>query len=79
MRTAAESYQRLDSLPEFFTPADLTTVFPISRATLYRMAERGRLPCVRLGRRVIISRDHLKLWIEQEIETAAEHNRRGVA
>jgi len=79
MRTVTGKYNRLDSLPEFCTPADLSGVFPVSKATLYRMAEQGRLPCIRLGRRVIISREHLKRWINQKIETEAENLLIGVS
>lgn len=73
MRIVTGTYSRLDNLPEFCTPADLSGVFPVSKATLYRMAEQRRLPCIRLGRRVIISREHLKRWINQEIGTGADN------
>ncbi len=73
------SYKKLDSLPDFCTPADLSEVFPGSKATLYRMAGQGRLPCIRLGRRVIISREHLKRWIDQEIGAEAENLLIGVS
>lgn len=56
----------IDSLPEFCTPDDLLLVFPVSRATLYRMAEQKRIPSLRIGRRVVIPREPLKKWIEQE-------------
>lgn len=67
MRTALQTSQTLDSLPEFCSPGDLSKVLPVSRATLYRMAEQGRIPCIRLGRRIIISREHLKRWFDQQM------------
>ena len=67
MRTALQTSQTLDSLPEFCSPSDLSKVLPVSRATLYRMAEQGRIPCIRLGRRIIISREHLKRWFDQQM------------
>lgn len=66
MTTKFESCGGIDSLPEFCTPADLSLILPISRATLYRMAEQKRIPSLRIGRRVIIPRESLKKWIEQE-------------
>ena len=67
MRTALQTSQTLDSLPEFCSPSDLSKVLPVSRATLYRMAEQGRIPCIRLGRCIIISREHLKRWFDQQM------------
>lgn len=66
MRLKIENCGSIDSLPEFCTPAELSMILPVSRATLYRMAEQKRIPSLRVGRRVIIPREHLKKWIEQE-------------
>lgn len=67
MRTDYQTTDTLDSLPEFCSPGDLSKVLPVSRATLYRMADQGRIPCIRLGRRIIISREHLKRWFDQQM------------
>ena len=69
MRTGSENCHSIESLPEFCTPADLSLILPVSRATLYRMAEQKRIPSLRIGRRVIIPREPFKKWIEQESET----------
>ena len=66
MKAKFENCGSLDSLPEFCTPADLSSILPVSRATLYRMAEQKRIPSLRLGRRIIIPREPLKEWIERE-------------
>lgn len=57
-------YQCLDELPELCEISDLAGLLPVSRATLYRKAERGEIPCMRLGVRYIFSREHLKQWVE---------------
>lgn len=57
----------LDDLPELFGMSDLEGVLPVSRATAYRMAQRGEIPCLRLGRRFVFSREHLKQWIEHKM------------
>ena len=66
MKTGSETCNRIDSLPEFCTLADLSLILPVSRATLYRMAEQKRIPALRSGRRIIIPRDPFKKWVEQE-------------
>ena len=66
MRTEIEARSSIDSLPEFCTPADLSLILPVSKATLYRMAEQKRIPSLRIGRRVIIPREPFKKWIEKE-------------
>ena len=66
MMSSIETHGSIDSLPEFCTPADLSLILPVSRATLYRMAEQKRIPSLRIGRRVIIPREPFKKWIEQE-------------
>ena len=58
----------MEDLPEFFSPADLAAVLRISRATAYRMAASGRLPCLRIGKRVLVSKSHLVAWIDRSIQ-----------
>ncbi len=62
-----EIYKSIDDLPELCSMADLEAVLPISRATAYRMAQQGVIPCLRVGRRFIFSREHLRQWIEREV------------
>ena len=66
MRTNIETRGSIDSLPEFCTPGDLSLILPVSRATLYRMAEQKRIPSLRIGRRVVIPREPIKKWVEQQ-------------
>lgn len=66
MRTNIETRGSIDSLPEFCTPGDLSLILPVSRATLYRMAEQKRIPSLRIGRRVVIPRELFKKWVEQQ-------------
>ena len=56
-----------DALPEFCSPAEIAPILSVSRATAYRMAASGKLPCLRLGKRVIISKVHLKEWVDLTI------------
>ena len=67
MLTAVTQHSTLAELPDFCTLADLAPVLGISKATAYRMAEQGRIPCIRLGRRIVLSKNHLEQWIDHEV------------
>lgn len=67
MLDTLQKNSNLADLPDFCTLADLAAVLGISKATAYRMAEQERIPCIRLGKRIILSRKHLEQWIDQEI------------
>ena len=67
MLTAVTQHNSLAELPDFCTLADLAPVLGISKATAYRMADQGRIPCIRLGRRIVLSKNHLKQWIDHEV------------
>ena len=57
----------LDDLPDFCSLEEFARLFRVSRATAYRMAERGQIPCLRIGRRVIVSREHLRQWVDESV------------
>ena len=67
MRTALQKNIGFDDLSDFFTLSELASVIGISKATAYRMADQGRIPCIRLGKRIILSKNHLRQWIDKEI------------
>jgi len=66
MPNAEHTYEKLESLPDICRVADVLAVLPVSRATLYRAAARGTIPCFRVGRRVLFSREHLLRWLDGE-------------
>ncbi len=68
MLNTMQTHRNLADLPDFCTLADFAVVLGISKATAYRMAEQERIPCIRLGKRIILSKKHLEQWIDQEIE-----------
>ena len=67
MRTGIRKSVSLDELPDFCTLDEVSKVFRVSRATAYRMAARGSIPCLRIGRRVIVSKEHLTRWIDGSV------------
>ncbi len=65
-----DNQKSLDDLPEFFSVAILAEILGISRATAYRMAGQGCLPCLRVGKRIILSREHLRRWLDRKLEVS---------
>ena len=70
MNTNIQTAERLDDLPDFFSAAQLSEVLGLSKATTYRRVGEGKIPCLRIGRRLIISRAHLLHWLDQELTEA---------
>ena len=58
---------QLNDLPDFFTPEMLSAVLPVSKSTLYRALRQGSIPCLRVGKRFILSRSHLERWLEESL------------
>ncbi len=67
MNTALQRNKGFNDLSDFFTLSELASVIGISKATAYRMADQGRIPCIRLGKRIILSKSHLRQWIDEEV------------
>ena len=67
MPTTLQRSMGFDNLSDFCTLSDFAAVIGISKATAYRMVDQGRIPCIRLGKRIILSKNHLKQWIDAEI------------
>ena len=59
----------ISDLPEICSMGDVIEILPLSRSTAYRLAKQGTLPSFRVGHRVMISRERLKVWIEQEMQS----------
>jgi len=78
MKAAIREPASLDELPDFCSLEELAGVFRISRSMAYRMAAQGSIPCLRVGRRVIVSKEHLKRWVDRtitcEIDMGDERN-----
>ena len=75
MNTNIQAAKSLEDLPDFFSAAQLSEVLGLSKATTYRRVEEGKIPCLRIGRRLIISRDHLLRWLDQELTEAVDYGK----
>ena len=67
MKQEKAAPKSISELPEICGIRDVLEILPISRATAYRLAKQGIIPCFRVGQRVMVSRDRLKAWLEQEM------------
>ena len=65
-----DNQKSFDDLPDFFSIGMLSEILGVSKATAYRMAGQGQLPCLRIGKRIILSRAHLRRWIDQKLEVS---------
>ncbi len=74
MRAEIRKPASLDELPDFCSLEEVSKVFQVSCATAYRMVEQGNIPCLRIGRRVIVSKEHLKLWVGRSIDMGSEQH-----
>lgn len=63
----------INDLPLFCSASDVARLLHISRATVYRMAALGELPSVRLGKRVIFSREHLQTRLNKTLGGERDH------
>ncbi len=67
MRTEIRKPASLDELPDFCSLEELSKVLQVSRSTAYRMAAQGSIPSLRVGRRVIVPKEHLVRWIDSSV------------
>lgn len=61
-------------ISELLTVAEAAQVLRISRNLTYELVHQGRLPHLQLGRRILVPRRALDLWI---VEEAHAHSSRG--
>jgi excisionase family DNA binding protein len=55
----------LDQLPPILTVEEAAAFLRLGRATAYRAARRGELPCIRIGKSLRVPRDRLLTLLEQ--------------
>ncbi len=49
----------------FFTAGDLAKILKVSVSTIYRLAQVGKIPVVKIGRSVRFSPTLIKNWLEE--------------
>lgn len=58
-------YNNIDDLPITLTAIDIANILGISRNSAYALCNSKDFPTIRLGKRIIISKDAFVNWINQ--------------
>jgi excisionase family DNA binding protein len=53
-------------MPEMLTAKDMQELLKVDRSTIYRMAEAGRLPAIKVGKQWRFPEDHVALWFKAQ-------------
>lgn len=61
-------FASLKNYPEMLTANDLVNIFPLSRSRIYELMRDPSFPTMRLGRRVIVPRDALIDWLNNQLQ-----------
>jgi excisionase family DNA binding protein len=74
---APSSGRSLDALPVLLTMGEVAVLLRTSRKAAYAMAERGQLAgLIRIGRRLLVRRDDLVLWLDERRAASPGGSRR---
>lgn len=57
-----------DAHPQLLTVEEVARLLRIGRDLAYQLAREGKIPVLRLGRRMVIPRQILMRWIEAEAD-----------
>lgn len=61
-------FRSYDDLPLTLTVPEVGEVLGISRAKVYDLARSEGFPSMRIGRRILVPRDKLIRWIDEQTE-----------
>ena len=62
------TYTNLDELPLTLTATEAAAVLRISRSKVYELTHTASFPAIRIGNRVVIPRDKLIEWMNEQAE-----------
>ena len=57
-----------DELPMFINANLLAELFGVSRASAYELMRERNFPSIRIGKRILVSRENLIAWVESRSE-----------
>ena len=63
-----EKFGNYDALPLTLTVPEVGGVLGLSRAKVYDLARREGFPSMRIGTRILVPRDKLIRWIDEQTE-----------
>ena len=62
--------------PDAITADEVATLRRLDRKTVYDYAGRGEIPCVRVGKRMLFSREAIALWLDSCSKRSSKGNQR---
>lgn len=65
-----DTYKELDDLPASFGPETLATFLGVSRTKAYEIVNESDFPKMRVGRKIIISKSHFRIWLDNQMDRA---------
>ncbi len=64
-----ETFKSYEDLPLMLSVPEMATALGISRAGAYELARSEGFPALRIGNRIVIPKDSLQKWVNQNIGT----------
>lgn len=61
------TYTTLNQLPLILNAEHVAQLLGISRAGAYELFHRENFPCIRINKRMLVERDKLLAWLEEQI------------
>lgn len=61
-------YKSFDELPIMLSVTETATVLGISRTSAYELVKCNDFPSINVGSRIVIPKDKLKKWIQNQLE-----------
>jgi excisionase family DNA binding protein len=52
-------------LKPYLTPSELTVFLPVGRSVIYRELRAGRIPSMKIGRKIVIPRVAFERWLSE--------------
>ena len=64
------TYTNIEELPLTLNAHEAAQVLRISKSKVYELAQSESFPAIRIGKRVVIPRDKLIQWINDQVEVS---------
>lgn len=66
-----ENFKSYDELPLVLNAEDLSRFLGVSKGTCYSMLKRKDFPTIRIGKRLLVSKDKFLEWLDKNSQEAA--------
>lgn len=66
-----KEYSNSTALSRLLNVSDVQKILHLSRAGVYQIMHRDDFPSIRIGKRILVPEDRLRIWINTQIEQGA--------